>query len=146
MLRAIFEQLWPREQRQPRRPCRRLARRPPSSRGVPKAEHRLVVHRVVSGGCNIRSQSGVTRQSPRPQHPPASNKVLSGSRVLIRKLWRWSMHNGLQLSKHVLVGLWWVGITTHRELDDGQSDGPDVRGDGVGADLTGTFSLDTFGL
>jgi hypothetical protein len=56
------------------------------------------------------------------------------------------MHDGLQLSKHILVRLWWVGVTTHCELDDGQTDRPDVRGDGVGADLTGTFSLDTFGL
>ena len=56
------------------------------------------------------------------------------------------MYNRLQLSKHILVRLWRVGVTTHRELDDGQTDGPDVRGDGVSADLTGTFSLDTFGL
>jgi hypothetical protein len=56
------------------------------------------------------------------------------------------MNDGLQLSKHVLERLGWVRITTHGELDDGQSDGPNVGRDGVSANLTGTLSLDTFGL
>jgi hypothetical protein len=56
------------------------------------------------------------------------------------------VNDRLQLRKHVRVGLGRVRVTTHGELDDGQSDGPDIGRYGVRADLTGTFSLDTLGL
>jgi hypothetical protein len=57
---------------------------------------------------------------------PASDKVLRSGRVLFGQPGRRSVHDGLKLSEYVLVRLGRVGVTTHGQFDDGQTDRPDV--------------------
>lgn len=56
------------------------------------------------------------------------------------------MNNGSQLSKDVRVCLWWVREVAHRELDEGETEGPDVGRDSVGHLLVLRFPFDPFGL
>lgn len=57
---------------------------------------------------------------------PTSDKILRSGRVLLGQPGRRSVHDGLKLSEYVLVRLGRVGVTTHGQLDDGQTDRPDV--------------------
>ena len=56
------------------------------------------------------------------------------------------MNNSSQLSKDVRVRLWRVRERAHRELDEGETEGPDVGRDGVGHFLVLRFPFDSFGL
>lgn len=56
------------------------------------------------------------------------------------------MNNGSELGKDVRVRLWRVRERAHRELDEGESEGPDIGRDGVGHFLVLRFPFDSFGL
>jgi hypothetical protein len=68
---------------------------------------------------------------------------------VIEPIWqrrRVPVNNGSQLSKDIRVCLRWVRELAHRDLDEGETEGPDVGRDGVGHILVHGFPFDSFGL
>lgn len=56
------------------------------------------------------------------------------------------MHDGSQLRKDIGICLWWIWVLSEADFNHGESEGPNVRGNGVCPKIVLRFAFDTFGL
>lgn len=77
---------------------------------------------------------------------PGSDKVSCLGAERLGQLGRLSVDDRLQLGERTRERLGRVGVLADGDLNDGQSERPDVGRDRVGTELIGVLSRDSFGL
>lgn len=102
--------------------------------------------RTVKRNERTHQQLLVARPPIRDLPQALAYEILRRLAVLRREDRRVSMDDGGELRKDVRVRLGRVGVVADRELDDGEAEGPNVRGGGVRGWRALGFALDSFGL
>lgn len=117
----------------------------------------LLQERVVEGQHSARAllslitrtthhQLPISRPPPRHLLQTLGHEILRGIPIP-RGQRRWvPVDDGRELRKDVLVRLGWVGVVADGEFDDGEAEGPDVRGGRVGRSLPLGLALYALGL
>jgi hypothetical protein len=128
----------------PIQPCQRRVRHLASSRGAQAAGRTSIAFPAPFAGYVHITLARHTLV--RDSDIPLRHKVLRHVAVPLGQPRRRTMHDRLQLCKHVGIRFRRIGVAAHCEFNDTQPDGPYVGRDGVCAEVVLGLALDPFGL